>query len=58
MSGPASRKAALTVSVLVLAGLGFMGFGLAIVAAPGQVLGTVGISGSPAGLVELRAKNG
>lgn len=55
MSGPASRKAALTVSVLVLAGLGFMGFGLAIVAAPGQVLGAVGISGSPAGLVELRA---
>lgn len=41
--------------VLVLAGLGFLGFGLAIVAAPASVLGSVGISGTPAGLVELRA---
>lgn len=41
--------------VLVLAGLGFLGFGLAIVAAPAAVLGGVGISGTPAGLVELRA---
>ena len=41
--------------VLVLAGLGFLGFGLAIVAAPAAVLGSVGISGTGAGLVELRA---
>ena len=41
--------------VLVLAALGFLGFGLAIVAAPEAVLAPVGISGTPAGLVELRA---
>ena len=41
--------------VLVLAGLGFLGFGVAITAAPAAVLGGVGISGSAAGLVELRA---
>lgn len=41
--------------VLVLAGLGFLGFGLAIVAAPAAVLGGVGISGTAAGVVELRA---
>ncbi len=45
----------LTLAVLVLAGLGFLGFGLAIVAAPAAVLEPVGISGSAAGLVELRA---
>lgn len=41
--------------VLVLAGLGFLGFGLAIAVAPAAVLGSVGISGTAAGLVELRA---
>ncbi|MFY2763114.1 DUF4345 family protein [Arenimonas sp. MALMAid1274] len=41
--------------VLVLAGLGFLGFGVAIVIDPAVVLGAVGISGTPAGLVELRA---
>ena len=41
--------------VLVLAGLGFLGFGLAISFDPGGVLAAVGISGSPAGEVELRA---
>ena len=41
--------------VLVLAGLGFLGFGVAITAAPAAVLAGVGITGSPAGLVELRA---
>lgn len=41
--------------VLVLAALGFLGFGLAIVAAPEAVLAPVGISGTAAGLVELRA---
>lgn len=43
------------VFVLSLAALGFLGFGLAIVAAPEAVLATVGISGTPAGVVELRA---
>ncbi|GAB2489423.1 DUF4345 family protein [Arenimonas alkanexedens] len=43
------------IAVLVLAALGFLGFGLAIVAAPEAVLATVGISGTTAGLVELRA---
>ncbi len=42
-------------AVLVLAGLGFLGFGVAIVWAPAAVLGAVGISGTAAGLVELRA---
>lgn len=42
-------------AVLVLAALGFLGFGLAIVAAPEAVLAPVGISGTAAGLVELRA---
>lgn len=41
--------------VLSLAALGFLGFGVAIVAAPEAVLGMVGISGTPAGMVELRA---
>lgn len=41
--------------LLSLAGLGFLGFGLAIVAAPEAVLAPVGISGTAAGLVELRA---
>lgn len=41
--------------VLVLAGLGFLGFGVAITWAPAQVLSGVGISGTAAGLVELRA---
>ena len=41
--------------LLALAGLGFLGFGLAIVAAPEAVLAPVGISGTAAGLVELRA---
>ena len=41
--------------LLSLAGLGFLGFGLAIVAAPEAVLAPVGISGTTAGLVELRA---
>lgn len=41
--------------VLVLAGLGFLGFGLVIVAMPAAVLAPVGIFGSAAGLVELRA---
>ncbi|WP_374604728.1 DUF4345 family protein [Arenimonas sp.] len=41
--------------VLVLAGLGFLGFGIAITAAPAAVLGGVGIGGTAAGLVELRA---
>lgn len=41
--------------VLGLAGLGFLGFGLAIVVAPAAVLGSVGIGGSVAGLIELRA---
>lgn len=43
------------IAVLTLAGLGFLGFGLAIVAAPEAVLAPVGISGTTAGLVELRA---
>lgn len=43
------------IAVLTLAGLGFLGFGLAIVAAPEAVLSPVGISGTTAGLVELRA---
>jgi len=43
------------IAVLLIAGLGFLGFGLAIVAAPEAVLSTVGISGTPAGWVELRA---
>jgi hypothetical protein len=43
------------VAVLSLAGLGFLGFGLAIVAAPEAVLAPVGISGTTAGLIELRA---
>ena len=43
------------IAVLSLAGLGFLGFGLAIVAAPEAVLAPVGISGTTAGLVELRA---
>lgn len=42
-------------AVLVLAALGFLGFGIAIVAAPEAVLAPVGISGTAAGLVELRA---
>ena len=41
--------------LLSLAGLGVLGFGLAIVAAPEAVLAPVGISGTAAGLVELRA---
>lgn len=41
--------------VLVLAGLGFLGFGVSIVVAPATVLGSVGIGGTAAGLVELRA---
>lgn len=41
--------------VLLLAALGFLGFGIAIVAAPEAVLAPVGISGTAAGLVELRA---
>lgn len=41
--------------VLVLSGLGFLGFGIAIVIDPARVLGSVGISGTAAGLVELRA---
>ncbi len=41
--------------VLSLAGLGFLGFGLAIVAAPEAVLGAVGISGTTAGMIELRS---
>ena len=41
--------------ILVLAGLGFLGFGLAILVQPALVLGKVGISGTPAGLVELQA---
>ena len=41
--------------VLALAGLGFLGFGLAILVAPAAVLAPVGISGSAAGLVELQA---
>ena len=41
--------------VLFLAALGFLGFGIAIVAAPEAVLASVGISGTAAGLVELRA---
>lgn len=41
--------------LLVLAGLGFLGFGAAILVAPAEVLGRVGISGSAAGLVELQA---
>ena len=41
--------------LLSLAGLGFLGFGLAIAAAPEAVLAPVGISGTAAGLVELRA---
>lgn len=45
----------LAVTVLVLAALGFLGFGVAIVAAPEAVLGGVGITGTPAGVVELRA---
>ena len=43
------------IAVLALAGLGFLGFGVAIVVAPGAVLATVGISGTTAGLIELRA---
>lgn len=41
--------------VLILAGLGFLGFGAAILVAPAAVLGSVGIGGTAAGLVELRA---
>lgn len=41
--------------VLALAGLGFLGFGIAILAAPEAVLAPVGISGSAAGVVELQA---
>jgi hypothetical protein len=41
--------------LLVLAGLGFLGFGVAILFEPALVLGKVGISGTPAGLVELQA---
>lgn len=41
--------------VLVLAGVGFLGFGAVILVHPAEVLGMVGISGTPAGLVELRA---
>ncbi len=41
--------------VLALAGLGFLGFGIAILLAPAAVLAPVGISGSAAGLVELQA---
>lgn len=41
--------------VLALAGLGFLGFGAAIVVDPAGVLAPVGISGTAAGLVELRA---
>jgi hypothetical protein len=43
------------ITVLVLAALGFLGFGVAIVAAPEAVLGRVGISATPAGVVELQA---
>jgi hypothetical protein len=43
------------IAVLSLAALGFLGFGLAIVVAPEAVLAPVGISGTPAGVVELRA---
>lgn len=43
------------IALLSLAGLGFLGFGLAIVAAPEAVLAPVGISGTTAGLIELRA---
>ena len=43
------------IAVLLLAGLGFLAFGVAIVAAPEAVLGSVGISGTTAGLIELRA---
>jgi Domain of unknown function (DUF4345) len=43
------------VILLSLAGLGFLGFGLAIVAAPEAVLAPVGISGTTAGIIELRA---
>lgn len=42
-------------TVLALAGLGFLGFGAAIAADPAGVLGGVGISGTPAGVVELQA---
>jgi hypothetical protein len=52
-AGPDTSR--LGVAVLVLAALGFLGFGVAIVWDPAAVLGKVGISGSPAGLVELRA---
>lgn len=41
--------------VLVLAGLGFLGFGIAIAAAPEAVLAPVGVSATAAGWVELRA---
>ena len=41
--------------VLLLASLGFVGFGAAILVAPAEILGSVGISGTAAGLVELRA---
>ena len=43
------------IAVLLLAGLGFLAFGVAIMAAPEAVLGSVGISGTTAGLIELRA---
>lgn len=42
-------------TVLGLAGLGFLGFGVAIVAAPATVLSPVGVSATAAGWVELRA---
>lgn len=42
-------------TLLVLAGLGFLAFGAAILVAPAEVLGRVGITGSAAGLVELQA---
>lgn len=42
-------------TVLALAGLGFLGFGAAITLDPAGVLAPVGISGTPAGVVELQA---
>lgn len=41
--------------VLALAGLGFLGFGVAITLDPAGVLAAVGILGTPAGVVELQA---
>lgn len=52
---PRAGPSLLAKAVLVLAGLGFLAFGIAIAWAPAQVLGGVGISGTAAGLVELRA---